>query len=78
MKKAVPPVEVPLTGCSLHFVYALESVLPLLAHLLPLKLRMITYLEGLHKCPKQDADGVTLPEEFDETGRSEQPQEAQV
>src|SRR4029434_3315622 len=36
------------------------------------------YLKGLHKGPEQDADGVALPEQLDETGRPEEPQKAQV
>lgn len=36
------------------------------------------HLEGLHKGPEKNPDGVTLTEEFDEPGRSEEAQEAQV
>lgn len=39
---------------------------------------MLTRLEGLNEGPQQDADGVALPQQLDETSRSEQPQEAQV
>lgn len=37
-----------------------------------------THLEGLNKGPQQDADGVALPQQLNETSRSEQPQETQV
>lgn len=37
-----------------------------------------TYLEGLYEGPQQDADGFSLPEKFDEAGRPEEPQEAEV
>jgi hypothetical protein len=36
------------------------------------------YLEGLNKGPEQDADGLSLPEQFDEPGSPEQSQETQV
>ena len=36
------------------------------------------YLEGLDEGPQQDSDGLSLPEQLDETSCSEQPQEAQV
>lgn len=39
---------------------------------------VLTHLEGLNEGPKQNADGVSLPQQFDEPGRSEQPQETQV
>lgn len=39
---------------------------------------VFTHLEGLNKGPQQDADGVALPQQFDESSRSEQPQETQV
>ena len=39
---------------------------------------MLTHLEGLNKGPQQDADGVALPQQLNETSRSEQPQETQV
>ena len=35
-------------------------------------------LEGLDKGPEQDADGLSLPQQLDEAGCTEQPQEAQV
>lgn len=35
-------------------------------------------LEGLNEGPEEDADGVTLPQQFDQTGRSKQLQEAHV
>lgn len=38
----------------------------------------VAHLEGLHEGPQQDADGVALPQQLDETSRSEQSQEAQV
>lgn len=40
--------------------------------------KLFAHLEGLDECPQQDADGVALPEQLDETSRSEQSQEAQV
>lgn len=39
---------------------------------------VFTHLEGLNKGPQQDTDGVALPQQLDETSRSEQPQETQV
>lgn len=36
------------------------------------------HLEGLHKGPEKNSDGVTLTEEFDEPGSSEEAEEAQV
>lgn len=39
---------------------------------------MAEYLEGLDKCPQQDADGLSLSQQLDETSCSEQSQEAQV
>lgn len=39
---------------------------------------MRRHLEGLNKGPQQDANGVALPEQFDEASSSEQSQEAQV
>ena len=36
------------------------------------------YLEGLDEGPQQDTDGLSLPEQLDETGCPEEPQEAQV
>lgn len=35
-------------------------------------------LEGLHKGPQQDADGVALPQQLDQPGRSEKLQETHV
>ena len=40
--------------------------------------RAVAHLERLHKGPEKDSDGVTLTEEFDETGSSEEAEEAQV
>lgn len=37
-----------------------------------------TRLEGLDEGPQQDANGVALPQQLDETSRPEQPQETQV
>lgn len=37
-----------------------------------------THLEGLHKGPEKNADGVTLTEKFDEPGSSEETEKAQV
>ena len=37
-----------------------------------------THLEGLHKGPEKDPDGVALPQELDEPGGSEELQEAHV
>lgn len=39
---------------------------------------MYTHLEGLNEGPQQDADGVSLSQQLDETSRSEEPQEAQI
>lgn len=39
---------------------------------------MLAHLEGLNEGPQEDADGVALPQQLDETSCSEQPQEAQV
>lgn len=36
------------------------------------------HLEGLHKCPQQDADGVTLAQQLDEPSRPEELQETHV
>lgn len=36
------------------------------------------HLERLHESPEKDPDGVTLTEEFDEPGSSEEAEEAQV
>lgn len=36
------------------------------------------HLEGLHKGPEKDSDGVTLSEEFDEPGSSEEAEKTQV
>lgn len=36
------------------------------------------YLKRLDKGPEQDTDGVALPQELDESGSSEQPQETKV
>ena len=38
----------------------------------------VTHLEALHEGPEQDADGVALAEQLDETRGAKQPQEAQV
>lgn len=38
----------------------------------------MAHLERLHEGPEKNADGVTLPEEFDEPGCSEEAEEAQV
>jgi hypothetical protein len=38
----------------------------------------VLYLEWLYKGPEQDADGVTLSEEFDESGSAEQTQESHI
>lgn len=35
-------------------------------------------LEGLNEGPQEDADGVTLPQQFDQTSRSKQLQETHV
>lgn len=37
-----------------------------------------SHLEGLHEGPQQDPDGVTLAQQLDEAGGSEQLQEAEV
>lgn len=37
-----------------------------------------TYLEGLHKCPEQDADGVTLAQQLDEPSSPKELQKAHV
>lgn len=47
-------------------------------HTLCVYLFMAEYLEGLDEGPQQDSDGLSLPEQLDETSCSEQPQEAQV
>ena len=39
---------------------------------------MCVDLEGLDKGPEQDADGLSLPQQLDEAGCTEQPQEAKV
>ena len=38
----------------------------------------LAHLEGLHEGPEENADGVTLPEEFDESGGTEETEKAQV
>lgn len=38
----------------------------------------MSHLEGLHKSPEENADGVTLAEEFDESGSTEEAEKAQV
>lgn len=38
----------------------------------------VTYLEGLHERPEQDADGVTLAQQLDEPSSPEKLQEAHV
>lgn len=37
-----------------------------------------SHLEGLDEGPEKDADGVALPQQLDEAGGSEEPQETQV
>lgn len=37
-----------------------------------------SHLEGLNEGPQKDADGVSLPQQLDEAGGSEEPQETQV
>lgn len=39
---------------------------------------MYTHLEGLNEGPQEDADGVSLSQQLDETSCSEEPQEAQI
>ena len=39
---------------------------------------IITYLEGLNECPKQDPDGVALAQQFDQPSCSEQSKEADI
>ena len=39
---------------------------------------MSTDLEGLHEGPEKDSDGVALPQQLDESGGSEELQEAHV
>lgn len=39
---------------------------------------MTEYLEGLDEGPQQNADGLALSQQLDETSCSEEPQEAQV
>lgn len=39
---------------------------------------MYTHLEGLNEGPQEDADGVSLSQQLNETSRSEEPQEAQI
>lgn len=41
-------------------------------------LSMCVHLERLNKGPQKDADGVALPQKFNEPSSPEQPQEAQV
>lgn len=36
------------------------------------------HLEGLHKGPEKNSDGVTLTEELDESGSSEEAEETQI
>lgn len=42
------------------------------------RLRLRAHLEGLHEGPEENADGVTLSEEFDESGSTEEAEKAQV
>lgn len=37
-----------------------------------------SHLERLHESPEENADGVTLAEEFDESGSTEEAEKAQV
>ena len=36
------------------------------------------YLEGLYECPEEDPDGVSLPQQLDQSGGPEQTEEAHV
>ena len=36
------------------------------------------YLEGLYKCPEEDANGVSLPQQLDQTGGPEQAQKSNI
>lgn len=38
----------------------------------------VSHLEGLHESPEKNADGVTLAEELDESGSTEEAEKAQV
>lgn len=42
------------------------------------KLRCSTYFEGLYKGPEQNSYSVALPEQFDQPGGAEQPEETDV
>lgn len=65
------------TGVSTRFVLSARAGMGGYDLLSP-RLASGAHLEGLHKGPEEDSDGVTLSEEFDEPGSSEEAEKTQV